>query len=466
MPTEQGRGQPQPNSDLYALGMIAIQALTLKTPTQLLDESENGEIVWQHLATVSEALAAVLTKMVRYNHRNRYQSAAEALAALKQMRNLEFGIRNLGIKAGLQEYSIIKRMAQKNPPLQARNSSRPPVSSLHNSSHYSLPPKASPAAENSSVQASIPVNRRSDWQVGAAITAALATIIGISTIDWPLANTEKRLEQITTLKAQGKEQCAVRTTTSQLAALTNTNSRTLLYECQLAQAKKLAAARNFPAAIAEASKIPPTNAFFNTAKQLIAQWSNSLLELATKQYQSGQKKQAIASAKAVPFTSSVYSEAQKAIEQWQESDKNHAIAHPSQRATRQVAQPAAKRVTRPVAQTQVRTTPVKTTRSVAKTTRTAARKSSRTTPKRLPTSLTKRPPVRTTTRKTSASVAKRSNRIIYRRVTHSITQRTIRQSHRRITRSVRQRKTDNFAQTKRKIENIKRSYRWIEKTIL
>ncbi|MGL4500754.1 MAG: protein kinase domain-containing protein, partial [Planktothrix sp.] len=57
MPTEQGRGKPRPNSDLYALGMIAIQALTGMLPNQLREDDETGEISWQNQAEVSPALA-------------------------------------------------------------------------------------------------------------------------------------------------------------------------------------------------------------------------------------------------------------------------------------------------------------------------------------------------------------------------------------------------------------------------
>ena len=85
MPTEQGRGRPRRNSDIYALGMISIQALTGRVPTQLLDDSDTGEIIWQHQATVSAGLASVINKMVRYHFKDRYQSAIEALQALQSL---------------------------------------------------------------------------------------------------------------------------------------------------------------------------------------------------------------------------------------------------------------------------------------------------------------------------------------------------------------------------------------------
>jgi serine/threonine protein kinase, bacterial len=82
MPTEQGQGKPRPNSDLYSLGIIAIQALTGVTPMDLQEDTYTGEILWQHLVPVSNNFEAVLSKMVRYHFKDRYQSASEALQAL------------------------------------------------------------------------------------------------------------------------------------------------------------------------------------------------------------------------------------------------------------------------------------------------------------------------------------------------------------------------------------------------
>ncbi|MBW4563506.1 MAG: protein kinase [Mojavia pulchra JT2-VF2] len=87
MPTEQGQGKPRPNSDIYSLGIIAIQALTGVPATALQEDPNTGEIIWQHLASVNSRLAEVLSKMVRYHFKDRYQSAAEALQACREAMN-------------------------------------------------------------------------------------------------------------------------------------------------------------------------------------------------------------------------------------------------------------------------------------------------------------------------------------------------------------------------------------------
>jgi serine/threonine-protein kinase len=87
MPSEQIRRLPRPSSDIYALGMIGIQALTGVYPHTLQDDPETGEIVWQHLASTSPELAAILCKMTRYHFKDRYQTATEVLTALRKLDN-------------------------------------------------------------------------------------------------------------------------------------------------------------------------------------------------------------------------------------------------------------------------------------------------------------------------------------------------------------------------------------------
>ncbi|WP_396336448.1 WG repeat-containing protein [Fischerella sp. JS2] len=82
MPTEQANRDPKLCSDIYAVGMIGIQALTGLMPQQLLLDNTTGELIWRNYVQVSDKLANILTKMVRYHFSQRYQSASEALQAL------------------------------------------------------------------------------------------------------------------------------------------------------------------------------------------------------------------------------------------------------------------------------------------------------------------------------------------------------------------------------------------------
>ena len=84
-PIEQARGQPRFSSDIYGLGMTAIQALTRIDNPSKLAEDNNGEVVWRDRLQVSDWLAEILNKMVRYDFRQRYQSAVEVLQTLNQV---------------------------------------------------------------------------------------------------------------------------------------------------------------------------------------------------------------------------------------------------------------------------------------------------------------------------------------------------------------------------------------------
>ncbi|MDX2213837.1 MAG: protein kinase [Oculatellaceae cyanobacterium bins.114] len=83
MPTEQGRGKPRPNSDIYSLGIICIQALTGLLPNQLQEDPETGELVWSAWANCTDELANIIDRMVRYHFRERYQEAQDVLADLQ-----------------------------------------------------------------------------------------------------------------------------------------------------------------------------------------------------------------------------------------------------------------------------------------------------------------------------------------------------------------------------------------------
>lgn len=85
MPSEQSRGSPRLSSDVYAVGMIGIQALTGLMPHQLQEDVQTAEIIWRNSVEVSHTLADILDWMIRYDFRQRYQSATEALAGLQQL---------------------------------------------------------------------------------------------------------------------------------------------------------------------------------------------------------------------------------------------------------------------------------------------------------------------------------------------------------------------------------------------
>jgi serine/threonine protein kinase/Flp pilus assembly protein TadD len=86
MPNEQYAGKPRFSSDVYAVGMMGIRALTGVHPQNIAEDPVTCELAWhQHAPSVSSALAAVLDKMVCYDFRDRYPTAQEALEALQSL---------------------------------------------------------------------------------------------------------------------------------------------------------------------------------------------------------------------------------------------------------------------------------------------------------------------------------------------------------------------------------------------
>ena len=86
MPLEQVQGMPKFCSDIYALGMVAIQALAGSHPTNFISENSNNPVWRSRIPTTTynynPKFLNLLDRMVGSNNRERYQSVAEALRDL------------------------------------------------------------------------------------------------------------------------------------------------------------------------------------------------------------------------------------------------------------------------------------------------------------------------------------------------------------------------------------------------
>ena len=84
MPSEQAHGEPKFASDIYAIGMLGIQAMTGIPPSHLMKD-ENLEIEWRASAPkVYPEFADILTRMVKFDFRQRYPSAEAAYEEIKE----------------------------------------------------------------------------------------------------------------------------------------------------------------------------------------------------------------------------------------------------------------------------------------------------------------------------------------------------------------------------------------------
>ena len=88
MPMEQMMGRPGFYSDIYALGIIAIQTLTGVNPRELPID-DDGEIIWRDRLSsdlnYQPRFLDLLDRMVRYRFQERYTSAGVTLSDLKQL---------------------------------------------------------------------------------------------------------------------------------------------------------------------------------------------------------------------------------------------------------------------------------------------------------------------------------------------------------------------------------------------
>ncbi|MEI6429961.1 MAG: GUN4 domain-containing protein [Pseudanabaena sp. ELA607] len=84
MSKEQERGKAVASSDIYALGMVALQALTGMHPSELKRDDQR-EIIWRDHAKVSREFGAILDCMVRYDPKNRYRRTLEVLTDVEKL---------------------------------------------------------------------------------------------------------------------------------------------------------------------------------------------------------------------------------------------------------------------------------------------------------------------------------------------------------------------------------------------
>ncbi|NJO39231.1 MAG: protein kinase [Cyanobacteria bacterium CRU_2_1] len=85
MPPEQFAGHPKRRSDLYALGIVGIQALTGELPETMPRDSRTGQVIWRDRTSVTPELANILDKMACEDCDRRYKNTAAILQDLQRL---------------------------------------------------------------------------------------------------------------------------------------------------------------------------------------------------------------------------------------------------------------------------------------------------------------------------------------------------------------------------------------------
>ena len=88
MPYEQAKGKPGKYSDIYAVGMIGVQALAGLSARNLPEDSEGLQDIWQNSnIEVSDRLKSILEQMTRFQYKRRFADADAALQALVPLKS-------------------------------------------------------------------------------------------------------------------------------------------------------------------------------------------------------------------------------------------------------------------------------------------------------------------------------------------------------------------------------------------
>ena len=358
MAIEQMMGKPNLSSDIHALGMTAIQALTGILPLQLRDD-ENGEVAWTNQAEVSDALAEVLTKMVRRYHKQRYQSIAEVTAALDSVEMAAVIQSALPLKIGSVE-SFNQAFTARSPHT-VQSKSNPTVSessdpfSFGQSSQFSqnyggasaiptinspigsadtenesLPDSDSEASQDTPIKEKLsktPFFQQKGWLrkvgIGAFIASVMLSGSYVGYRQWQRSNDKTALAEISVLVQQEKaEDCIAQAIAfPERAGTLHQQAIESLETCsqQVLEIAKLSAEQySFVSAIEKVGTIPPKAPIaYEEAQELILKWPAKVVENAEKQYGMGKANDAIAMLKAVPKGSHMYEEAQEKITRWQ-----------------------------------------------------------------------------------------------------------------------------------------------------
>lgn len=374
MPNEQSNGKPRPNSDLFALGMVAIQALTGMLPSQLRDDDE-GEIIWREQANVSEELGDFLTKMVRYHFKYRYETATEALHALRKLQLSTSSSSQADFVSPAVERETLNQHSTSmvdEPKITVTQSAG---SSPDNQPTYSSIPTELVTPPQTAPSPASPSPKKSPIWIGAGLAVTTIGLLASAGYFYVRSQQSQTLERIQQSYAADRfDECMTQATgfpgyrsnlyteaqtiaatcqtakTQQLALeeiedlkdrkeyqeairqaekLSDPNSkfykeaRKLLGESQLALGQQLASQNKFRDAITQVKNIAPDASTYPEAQRLMSQWSDKIMVVAEEHYQKAGTDEAFQAAlkfaEAVPKDSAASEKARNAITRWKQN---------------------------------------------------------------------------------------------------------------------------------------------------
>lgn len=365
MPTEQARGKPRFVSDIYALGVIAIQALTGTSPLMLAEDDE-GEFVWQSKTNIDSQLTAIINKMTRYHFNNRYQSAKEVLESLSALNHHPATPTTTPVVNYTPTVQINASELTNHPPNVADAATSVPIQaqtkintnsnsiSTHNPSNSTSNKLPFAVAENTQVKnnsaatVTKPKNSNNNKKL-VSLGAALAVgIISAGGMYWLKNNNQKNVsnnikQQVTEFEQMvASKQYAdcydkaikIKQEKETIRVLPEAERSKYEVQCGLGKAGELAQSLNYLEALAIAKSLPKQTQIEGELSKAIDSWSQQALQQASELYRSeGKLKEALAVVKEIPQDSPVKQEALDETETWKtEFETNKAIIATAQSA--------------------------------------------------------------------------------------------------------------------------------------
>jgi serine/threonine protein kinase, bacterial len=387
MPTEQALGKPRITSDIYALGMIAIQALTGSHPLKF-QENDEGEIIWHSQTPIRTELANIISQMVRYHFKDRYQSARKVLEAIdsisinepsaispqsrmytptmqvnssqfskfvftdrqeiepttsKQNSTQNFSTNNISSQTEISQptnFSSVKNQSNSIPNYEAK----PQFSSINHTNT---------SQQDFSVQSN-PESQPQKWfKSPILVTAGTAIFIGAAAMGGMyllndrniVGEKQNRDETILRLESLYQEQkysdcyeiLTAASDSSTLNSITLKQKTDWEAKCGLAIAAQKAEILDFTQALAIANKLPKNAAIASAIKTSIKEWSDRTLKEAIDLYdREGKLKEALEKIQAIPQNTAAKTKAFKLLASWKTEDAaNQKILAQSQKYLRQ-----------------------------------------------------------------------------------------------------------------------------------
>ncbi|WP_052055306.1 serine/threonine-protein kinase [Myxosarcina sp. GI1] len=375
MPMEQARGMPRPTSDIYALGIIGIQALAGMSPLSL-PEDDDGELIWQDRAEVSPQLAEILNKMTRSHFKQRYQSAREVLDSLDSLCMSRVIPQNKAAgytPTAKLNFSQIADMAEATPPdsvvevptvvnnlptvvnsttstnsAQSKSTILPP-SNLQQRSQPNENPSSSIANESSN---SVTKTKNLDKYKTLATLGTAVVIGAIATggmyllkqktitsnqksVDEQIAEFEKMLETKSFDKCYDRAtKMATEAKASENITIPEAQRKEFEAKCGLASAKKEADNLKYIEALAIAKALPSKTSIDAEIQQQKELWSEKVLQQANNLYnKEGKLQEALELAEQIPQDTAIRQKVIDAKNSWKaEHETNEVIITSAQEA--------------------------------------------------------------------------------------------------------------------------------------